>query len=74
MINWKNICESRCAIDSCYDWINNDLTDSKLIKVISGLGWKEDAEKIRKYIVRYKTLKELMRRGLKRNYCWRNNQ
>jgi hypothetical protein len=71
MIKWKRICESRCAIDSCYDWINNNLTDNKLIKVISGLGCKEDAEEIRKHTIRYnhQKLKELMRRGLKRNYC-----
>lgn len=71
MIKWKNICESRCAIDACYDWTKENLTDTKLIRIIKKLGFKEEALQIRKYLLRYKrkNLKQNMIRGLKRNYC-----
>lgn len=69
MIKWKNICTSRCAIDSCYDWIEENLTDTNFIKIITNLGFKEDALQIKKYLMRHnrKNLKQNMIRGLKRN-------
>lgn len=70
-VNWKNICESRCAIDSCYDWINENLTDEKLIKVLKGLKLFNEANEMRKYMIKYnhKNLKGIMRGALKRYYC-----
>lgn len=71
MINWKDICESRCAIDSCYDWLEQNLTDIKLIKVLTKLGFKEQTDQICKYIVKYrhKDLRKNMRSALRRNKC-----
>ena len=70
MINWKNICESICAIDSCYDWIEENLTDTKLVKTITNLGFEVDALKIKNLIkCKHKNLKQNMIRGLKRNHC-----
>lgn len=53
MYIWKNLCESRCAIDSLYDWINQDLTDAKLLKILRGLGFHKESDFINKYIYKY---------------------
>jgi hypothetical protein len=70
-INWRLIFQSRCAIDSCYDWINGNLTDDKLIRLIRGLKLSSEAEKMKKYMIKYnhKNLKGIMRGALKRYYC-----
>lgn len=64
-MKWKEMFGSRCAVDSCHDWLNEDITHIELFNIVSKLGFKTQASSIRRY--KKSNLQKNMRQALKRN-------